>query len=240
MNEANQELQDVLDELFANQPVERVLEAGCGSASHVRVGRNPDLTGIDISEKQLARNIHLNERILGDIQRYDFQQSSFDAVICWDVLEHVPEPVKALENFVQAVRETGLIILAFPNVFSMKGMLTKYTPFGFHVWVRRRLFGEKQAGTEDFGPFPVFMRYSIAPAAVEKFASDRGLIVEFVKVYESEMHQVFRQRHRLLGLIWRALGTAVQTISLGRIAADLSDCMIVIRKPRNWSAPKIS
>ena len=235
MNEANQELQTVLDLLLADQPVDRVLEAGCGSASHVRVGANPYIAGIDISEKQLARNGHLDERIKGDIQRYDFKKSSFDAVICWDVLEHIPEPVLALENFVDAVREQGLIILAFPNVFSMKGLITKYTPFGFHVWARRRLFGEKEAGTEDFGPFPVFMRYSIAPTAVERFAHDHGLIVEFLKVYESEMHQVFRQRNRLLGVMWKAIGTVVRTISVGRIAADLSDCMIVLRKPANWS-----
>src|SRR5690242_21931347 len=32
----------------------RVLDAGCGSASHVRIGADPIVTGIDISPEQLA------------------------------------------------------------------------------------------------------------------------------------------------------------------------------------------
>lgn len=67
-----------------------VLEAGCGSTSHIDLGDKCRLTGIDISENQLRRNAYLDERILGDIQSYHWTVSRFDTVVCWDVSSIFP------------------------------------------------------------------------------------------------------------------------------------------------------
>jgi len=231
MTEAILNLQTTLDRLLEGKQIEHVLEAGCGSVSHIGIGGDACLTGIDISEKQLARNQVLDEKILGDVQAYALPESRFDVIICWDVLEHLQHPELALENFARALKEEGMLILALPNLYSMKGMITKFTPFRFHIWVRRHLFGETEAGKDDNGPFPTFLKRTIAPAALKQFASERGLIVEYFCVYESEMHHLFKERHRTLGVVWSGLGRVVQALSFNRVVADLTDYIILLRKP---------
>jgi 2-polyprenyl-3-methyl-5-hydroxy-6-metoxy-1,4-benzoquinol methylase len=88
-------LQSVIShQLLSNKKNIRVLEAGCGSASHFNFGQNAYLVGIDISEEQLKSNSVLNEKILGDIQVYNLPVTNFDVIVCWYVLEHLPEPEK--------------------------------------------------------------------------------------------------------------------------------------------------
>ena len=232
MTEAILQLQTTLDRLLEGKWIERILEAGGGSASHLKIPDAACLIGIDVSEKQLQRNNVLDEKILGDVQTYALPESDFDIIICWDVLEHLPRPMCAVENFLRAIKEDGLIVLALPNLYSMKGMLTKYTPFWFHVWVRRHLFGEKEAGTEDFGPFPTFLRFSVTPSAIKRFARERGMAIEYFCIYESQMHRVFKERHRTLGIIWSILSLVVQTLTLNGISANLTDYVIMLRKPK--------
>src|SRR3990172_9863624 len=96
-------LQSIINKLLENKPPIKVLEAGCGSSSYIQFEKNVYIVGIDISEKQLQQNSKINEKILGDIQYYDFKPSTFDVVICWDVLEHLPKPGMALQKFVEAI-----------------------------------------------------------------------------------------------------------------------------------------
>ena len=135
-------LQDLVDKQLNGRAV-RLLEAGCGSASHINFGGDVWITGIDISNKQLERHSSLNEKVLGDIQCYEFAPRSFDAIICWDVLEHLPQPKLALRKFAQAIKPGGIVILKLPNVLSLKGLITKFFPHYFHVLAYRYFYGEK-------------------------------------------------------------------------------------------------
>ncbi len=148
------ELQGVMDRLFPGGALITVLEAGCGSATHVMLGDNVRIVGIDISEDQLARNSSLSQNIVGDIQTYDFDEESFDLIMCWDVLEHLTHPEKALKSFARAVKPGGVILLALPNVYSLKGLVTKFTPHWLHVWVYRNVFKSSTAGKPGYAPFP--------------------------------------------------------------------------------------
>ena len=143
--EVLRELQTFLDDYPLPEGPD-ILEAGCGSRSHVIFPSTSRTIGIDISEKQLARNDGLDERICGDIQDYDFTEGSFDIIICWDVLEHLKEPTQALDRFYKAIRPNGLIILGLPNVLSLWGLITKLSPHWSHVWFYRIVFKKKEAG----------------------------------------------------------------------------------------------
>jgi cyclopropane fatty-acyl-phospholipid synthase-like methyltransferase len=61
------QLQVVFDRLMKGRPGLNVLEVGCGSCSHVNMGANPIVTGIDISEKQLDRNQVLTTKSAGTL-----------------------------------------------------------------------------------------------------------------------------------------------------------------------------
>src|SRR5579862_6866063 len=89
---------DVAGGLLKGRDRLKVLEAGCGSSSHVRLPGTVHAVGIDISAEQLAKNTAVQEKILGDIQQYRLPRGEFDVTVCWMVLEHLSNPGDALLN----------------------------------------------------------------------------------------------------------------------------------------------
>ncbi len=91
-------LKQQLEEFWRGIPRPRILEAGCGSGSNIPIPPDSHLTGIDISEEELAKNQVVAEKIVGDLETYPLEKDSFDLVVCWDVLEHLGRPRLAMEN----------------------------------------------------------------------------------------------------------------------------------------------
>jgi len=65
--------------------------------------------------------------IVGDICDIPAPDESFDAVMCTEVLEHLPEPTRALEEFARLLKPGGTILLTAPFC-----SLTHFSPFHFH------------------------------------------------------------------------------------------------------------
>lgn len=223
-------LQSVVDKLVRDIASDgrtiRVLDAGCGSSLCLNIAQNIHVVGIDISEKQLQGNTNVNEKILGDIQTYDLPPSSFDVIVCWDVLEHLSDPQKALLNFKRAIKENGIIVLKLPNVLSTKGLLTKFTPLWFHVWAYRHICGSKEAGTDGRGPFKTFLRFSIRSTAIERFALKNGFLIEHFSIYEGQVGS------KIIDTIFVILKLIIKALSLGKIDANKTDYIIVLKKQK--------
>jgi len=115
MKEERDRVQQVIDSVMAGKQGPVILEAGCGSLSHLRFAPDSHVVGIDIDQGQLERNQGLHERILGDIQSYELPESRFDAIVCWDVLEHVEKPAAALREAWRVLVPGGLLIVLIPN-----------------------------------------------------------------------------------------------------------------------------
>lgn len=96
-----------------------VLDAGCGFQLPIPLDA-ATVTGIDISPAALARNEHAHEKILGDITTYPLPRSEYDAVVCWDVIEHLRDPRAALRNLAPTLKPGGLLIVGLPELFSAK------------------------------------------------------------------------------------------------------------------------
>jgi 2-polyprenyl-3-methyl-5-hydroxy-6-metoxy-1,4-benzoquinol methylase len=227
-----EKLQESLDPFLAVREKVRVLEAGCGSMSYLDFRNKAYVVGLDLSERQLERNDSLDERILGDVETYPIPVREFDVIVCWNVLEHVPHPERAVRNFADGLRDDGIVILAIPNVRSIKGLVTKFTPYRFHLWVHRSLLGRVDAGTDGRGPFPTYLRAAIAPKALLRAASDAGLTVAYVSLYEGNQQKRLRARFRIVGPVWAGLRTVVRAVSFGAISPDRTDCLIVLVRAR--------
>lgn len=98
-----------------------ILEAGCGvGAQTITLARNSpnaEITSLDISKPSLnqAKSLIMNEGIKNvhfqqaDIMELPFEDESFDhAFICF-VLEHLPDPVGALESLRRILKKGGSI-----------------------------------------------------------------------------------------------------------------------------------
>jgi 2-polyprenyl-3-methyl-5-hydroxy-6-metoxy-1,4-benzoquinol methylase len=223
------ELQRLIDGYGGSGTPIRLLEAGCGSMSKVRLGENVRITGIDISEKQLARNDGLHERILADIQTYPLPEHSFDIIICWDVLEHLDDPASALRNFFRATKPGGLIILAFPNLFSLKGIITKFTPHPVHIWYYKRLLHVPNAGELDTPPFETRLRASATYPAIRRMAAAHKAVVAFFALRESHDMRYVRSKMPIMNVVMKTASFLSRTLTLGRFDAIQSDCIMVLR-----------
>lgn len=225
-------LQSMVDALSVRARPLRVLEAGCGSLPMaLDLGVHAQVVGIDVSEHQLRRNAALSEKIRGDIQTYRFVPGEFDLIVCWDVLEHLPRPALALASFRMATRPGGLIVLKLPNLLSGKGLLTKFTPHWFHVWVYRRLLGYPDAGKEGCTPFRTFLRWSITPHRLLAYARRHGLSVAYMATYEADRQTALRARLRLTGRTWRTMTAALRCVSRARLDLESTEFILVLRNP---------
>ena len=97
-------------------PGSRVLEVGCGAGATTRamVGARPDLV---IHACDLSRNAIRTARALGGGIPYvvasanalPYGDASFDAVVFYDVLEHIPDADRSLEEVFRVLRPGGLL-----------------------------------------------------------------------------------------------------------------------------------
>jgi len=201
----------------------RLLEAGCGSASHIKLKGTVYAVGIDISEEQLQKNTSVAEKILGDLQTYPLPHEAFDVVVCWMVLEHLPKPEAAVMNMFQATKPGGLVLLGFPHLVSFKGLVTKITPYWFHKAFYRVLKYKNR-------PFPTYLRAAILPKNLTRLAESNGFSV--VKCHLVEGGQSRRLKKHFPPAKW-ALSLAnglVRVLSLGKLDMLLDNCGLVLKK----------
>src|SRR4030081_1839662 len=180
-----------------------IYEAGGGSTSFLplNVLRRAHVSVVDIDEEQIRNNDYAQEAILGDIQTHRFAPDSFDLVICYNVIEHLPDVEAAFRGFCQSLKQGGLILIGAPNPRSLSGVVTKYSPHWFHVWFYRYVRGEKHAGLPGEAPFPTFFHPLVTLSKLEAFAKAHGLQVIYRKQYESPRFPEMRARKPVLAAL---------------------------------------
>jgi SAM-dependent methyltransferase len=179
-----------------------VLDAGCGKwRPEIGLDRCCHVVGIDVSPRALELNCMIDEKIVGDVQTYPLPRESFDVIVCWDVLEHLPRPRRALDNFTRALKPGGRMILGLPNIISPKAVVTKFTPLSFHVWFKRSVLKQPQAGLPGFGPFKTYLRWSLRPGALRRYAIQNGLDIDVFERYEPEDWRWLWNKYQRLGAL---------------------------------------
>jgi SAM-dependent methyltransferase len=230
MSEQNKKLQAELDKLLLGRSKLTTLEAGCGSVSHIRIDGTSKLVGIDISEKQLNRNSGLHEKIVGDLQTYPLVESSYDVIVSWDVLEHLESPGPALANLFRSAKKDGIVVLAAPNILSIKGIVTKLLPHALQVAFYRYVIGDKRAGKEDQGPFKTFFNRDMWPQNVIAQGKRAGFEIAYFCTYEGPVPRHLRNKYKLVDLAFASTGRLSQVLSLNKFDLNHSDYMLVLKK----------
>lgn len=228
---AVRDLQLLIDRTpFQEKP--SVLEAGAGAKSHVELPDDSYMVGIDISADQLDRNPELAVRIVGDLQTHEYEVEAYDVIVCWDVLEHLDRPQLALAGFERAVKPEGLIVVATPNIRALKPLVAKFTPHWFHVWIYKHIFGNPNAGKEDYGPFPTYMRKAGSPRSLKAFAKRKELSVIFYQEYDA-MIPSLKEKSKPLYYTYVMGAHLLRLVSLGTLGGmSNSDYIIVLKKSR--------
>jgi len=100
----------------------RLLDCGCGGGEFgfaLKQRGVKEVVGIEIVERawEIARQV-LDDALLGSIEQMElpFEDEYFDCVVFGDVLEHLVEPVKALQKVSRVLSKDGVIVMSIPNV----------------------------------------------------------------------------------------------------------------------------
>jgi 2-polyprenyl-3-methyl-5-hydroxy-6-metoxy-1,4-benzoquinol methylase len=118
----NKKIYFIKEILISNPKRLKILDVGCGSGGVLNeFKKNNFVFGIDISdialkslEKKGIKGLNI------DIQEdYIYKQikHKFDVIICFDVLEHLFYPEKALKNLNKCLNKNGILIVNVPNEF---------------------------------------------------------------------------------------------------------------------------
>jgi SAM-dependent methyltransferase len=203
---------DTLTRELPRRPL-AIYEAGGGSTSFLPfdVTERANITVVDIDAEQIRNNDYAQRKILGDIQTYRFAPDSFDLVICYNVIEHVPDVEATLEGFFEAVKPGGLILIGAPNPQSLSGIVTKYSPHWFHVWFYRHIRGDRNAGKPGYAPFPTVFHPLVTLARLESFAEAHGLEMVYRRTFESPRYPEMRIKKPALA---RLVDAATATLNI--------------------------
>ncbi len=114
----------------------RVLDIGCGTGNILKEmeALGLDAYGIEPNPKAAEACAKKGLRVVqGTLEETRFQENSFDTVILWHVIEHVPSPSSLLDAIYPILKPGGQVFICCPNAESY--MAAMFKPFwaGWHM-----------------------------------------------------------------------------------------------------------
>jgi SAM-dependent methyltransferase len=190
-----------------------VLDAGCGSGRIFRYELQAGcrVVGVDIG-LELRDNPNVDERVRGDVHRLPFAGASFDAVLASHVMEHLPQPERALAEVARVLRPGGRFLLLTPNRFHYVPLLAGLLPQRLHVWFNRH------RGVPERDVFPTLYRANTV-GRLRCLLEGAGLTVERLDRFETEPEYVaFHPATYALGVGYERLVNRVGFLAPLRVA----------------------
>lgn len=101
---------ETLQHYLAGYTERTVLDCGCGGGI-VPLFLPGSYRGIDVLTEQVkfARANTGKPFVVGDLARLPFKTKSLEHFICWSVLEHLPDPGRAVREIARVIRIGGLV-----------------------------------------------------------------------------------------------------------------------------------
>ena len=230
-DEALQQLQNAIIGHVGQKKL-RIFEAGGGSMSILppSVLNNATISVVDLDERQLRKNNYADVKIRGDIQNYSFSPSSFDLVVCYNVIEHLDFVDKAIRKFYDALAPGGLLVIGAPNPKSPSSLVTRYSPHWFHVWVYRVVLRRSSAGKPGEPPFRTVFHQLVLPKALWSFSTKLGFDIIYFCQYRSISFSSINETRPLLGRIIYAAAAVMNALTLGRLDLNKGDYHMILEK----------
>ncbi len=157
----------------------RTLDAGCGDGygTAILAVAASEALGVDISPEAVQSAIqtyqkpNLSYKIV-DLADIPFERESFDAVVCFEVFEHLEEPDKLLAGIRTVMSHGGVLVISTPNASYIKSSepnpfhVKEYT-FDEFTTALTRFFPEQEFSYEKYGQFNLRRRTGAAAKALQ-------------------------------------------------------------------------
>lgn len=124
--------------------------------------------------------------IVSDITKIPVQDGEFDAVLCSEVLEHVPHPELAVKELARVTKKGGILLLTAPF-----NSLTHFAPYhfctGFNIyWYEKHLQenGFEIVETENCGDYFTYFEQELArlSSIVKRYTKKRNFLVRVLSL----------------------------------------------------------
>lgn len=120
-------------------PGSRILDVGAGSGQYRDLFGHCEYRTQDFGQEPGTQGRYAALDYTSDITSIPVPDASFDAVLCTEVLEHVPEPAEAVREMARILRPGGVLLLSAPL-----GSHLHQEPYHFYggytpYWYRRVL-----------------------------------------------------------------------------------------------------
>jgi SAM-dependent methyltransferase len=205
----------------------RLLDVGCGHGLLLDEARRAgfDVEGLELSRRAAAHarerlRLPVRERTLADVVA-DPDPPRYSAIVLADVLEHLDDPVAAIENCRSLLEPGGVLCLVTPDPASRMA---------------------RAAGARWWGYLPAHT-YLLPRATLRSLLEDRGMAV----VHEGSLVRSFTLRYWMAGLAERggALGAGVSALrsavpARAALSLSLGDETVMIARsgvPASVAAP---
>lgn len=117
-----------------------VLDIGCGAGrflNKLAAAYGAQGVGLDVSERQIELNSkynpYNNRYSVGDAEKLPFSDSSFDFILCLDVLEHLAHPAACISEAARVLKKGG---------FALFYCISKKDRYTWHWFLRKATFNK--------------------------------------------------------------------------------------------------
>lgn len=112
----NNLIKNLLEFNFPKNSGNKILNVGCGTGSDLKILKQfGEITAMDFNEKVLnqikeegIKKIHV------DIEKNELEKNYYDAICCFDVLEHIENDQKTLNKIYGSLKPGGILFLTVP------------------------------------------------------------------------------------------------------------------------------
>ena len=175
--------------IFSSYNCDRILDVGCGDGCFAKllgeISKAKEVYGIEISSEGVELAIKNGVKAFqGDLQKDDFpfEDNHFDAIFCGEIIEHIFDPDRFLQEVYRVLKSGGLCVLTTGNLASWHNrlaLLLGYEPYGRQVSTRYNV-----------GKFPIRGRFE-GPEQAEhiKVFTLRGL-KELLGIYNFTIDRI--------------------------------------------------
>jgi ubiquinone/menaquinone biosynthesis C-methylase UbiE len=174
----------------------RILDAGAGTRRYRKFCSHLNYVSQDFGEYDGEGNsaglqtgdFNYGELdIVSDITSIPESDSSFDAIMCIEVFEHLPDPVQAVKEFARLIKPSGYLVLTAPFC-----CLTHFAPYHFSTgfnkyWYEKHLHDNNFNITEIIanGNFYEYLAQEIyrVPFISRRYSKDKPHLLELPSMY---------------------------------------------------------
>ena len=152
------------------KPEVKLLDVGCGRGKETPCVYKEKVKlsiGLDMSEA-VSLNTTIHFPVVADANKIPLLDNSVDIVVSQELIEHLKCPEMFFGEVSRVLKPSGIFVIMTPNLIGWRSIVSKLTPYKFHVYMNKKLYG-----VSEHDVFPTYY-YANSPRRIRKYLGEVG------------------------------------------------------------------